>query len=123
MLRTLHKISYEEFLTELLKAREQMTSKDFDVKLLLELGASLQKIFQEKIMILTSDDLEPELACRWQPLQTEIYRAFRLLTTDMMFLRSSVQSSTTKTRLVTVIQRLEQIIAYCQTMLTLDLSA
>ena len=120
MLRSLHKISYQEFLTELLKTRDQITAKDLDTKPPLELGADLQKIFQEKIMNLNSDDLEPELVSRWQSLQTEIYRSFRLLTTDLMFLRSSVQSTTAQARLVKVTERLDQIIAYCQVILTLE---
>lgn len=120
MLRNLHKISYEEFLGVLIEDRDQLKSMDSSLKMDKNLLASCKKIFKEKIITLTGDELDPMIASRWQSLQTEISRTFRLLTTDMMFLSSSIQSSTAQARIAKVTEHIDKLIVYCQMILKLD---
>jgi len=120
MLRNLQKISYEEFLDVLQEGRDQLKSTDSSMIVGKKLLTTLTKIFQEKIITLTSDELDLVIASRWQSLQTEISRTFRLLTTDMMFLSSSIQSTTAQARLAKVTEHLDKLIVYCQMILKLD---
>jgi hypothetical protein len=77
----------------------------------------VQQIFQQQVMILTDDELDPAIAQRWQSIQIEIHRSLRLLEMDMMFLHSSKQAATVEARLNTLRDRIQKIIGYCQVML------
>ena len=117
MLPKSHLSAYQEFLTVLLTLRDQATTEPPDAAYLQETFARVEQIFQSQIMSLPDDSLDPEIASRWQSVQTEIYRALRLLKTDIMFLRSSKQAATAEQRLAAVGDRLEKIIGYCQVIL------
>ncbi|NES83017.1 MAG: heterocyst frequency control protein PatD [Moorea sp. SIO2B7] len=118
MLPKLHSQAYQEFLSELLKLQNQASAVNLDFVSLDDSFQILQKIFQGKIISLTDDQLEPTISSKWKSIQTEIYRAFRLLQTDMMFLRSSRQAATMKKRLVSLDARLETLIGYCRLLLS-----
>ena len=116
MLPTSHLSAYQEFLTVLLTLRDQATAEHPEAAALQETFERVQPIFSQ-IMSLPDDLLDSEIASRWQSVQTEIYRALRLLKTDIMFLRSSRQAATAEQRLAAVGDRLEKIIGYCQVIL------
>ena len=117
MLPKSHLYAYQEFLTVLLTLRDQATAEPPETDGLQETFERVQQIFQSQIMSLPDDSLNSEIASRWQSVQTEIYRALRLLKTDIMFLRSSRQAATAEQRLAAVGDRLEKIIGYCQVIL------
>lgn len=116
MLPQSHIQAYQEFLTVLLTLRDHVTAEPPNAAALQETLARAQQIFQQ-IMNLPDESLAPEVAARWQSVQTEVYRALRLLNTDILFLRSSKGAATSERRLTAVGDRLEQIIGYCQVIL------
>ncbi|NJK47468.1 heterocyst frequency control protein PatD [Candidatus Gracilibacteria bacterium] len=120
MLPTSHQNSYQKFLDTLLALREEVELPNFRVTAISEKLQKVQQVFQEEVMLLESDDLPSDLAFRFTSVQTEIHRALRLLGTDMLFLRSSKQVTTSQQRLSVVRDRVNQIVGYCQVILTFE---
>jgi uncharacterized protein YukE len=120
MLPTSHQKSYQKFLEVLLALREEIDAPNSRVTALSEKLQEVKQVFQDEVMPLESDELQGDLAFRFASVQTEIHRALRLLGTDMMFLRSSKQVATSGQRLSAVRDRVNQIISYCQGMLTFE---
>ena len=117
MLPKSHSQAYQEFLTVLLTLRDRATAEPPNVAALQTDFERVQQIFQGQIMSLDSNEIDPTILPKWQPVQTEIYRALRLLGTDIIFLRSSRRAVTSEQRLTAVRDRLEKVIGYCQAML------
>ncbi|MCU0532955.1 MAG: heterocyst frequency control protein PatD [Hydrococcus sp. Prado102] len=120
MLPTSHQISYQKFLEALLTLQEEIDSPNSRVTALSEKLQQVKQVFQKEVMPLESDELQGDLAFRFASVQTEIHRALRLLGTDILFLRSSKQVATSQQRLSVVRDRVNQIIGYCQVMLTFE---
>jgi len=118
MLPTSHQLIYQKFLDVFLALREEINSSNFRITTAREKLQQAQEIFQQEILLLPCDELDPSVAARLTPLQTEIHRALRLLGTDLLFLNSSKQATTSQQRLMTVRDRTEKIIGYCQAILT-----
>ena len=118
MLPNLHRQAYQKLLTALQQMQQETTASNLDLAALQTSFSSLQQIFQQQILTLTTENIPPTLTSRWQSLQTEINRALRLLQTDIMFLRSSRQTTTYQQRLISIDKRLEQMIGYCQILLS-----
>lgn len=55
------------------------------------------------------------IAPRWQAIQRELIREFRLLATDVIFLASSRQPATKEARLKGIDDRLDKLVNFCQT--------
>lgn len=117
MLPESHRQAYQEFLRTLLDLQNLSTASNTDAASIQQNFQNVQQIFQKQVAILTSDEVDPAIASRWQSIQTEIYRAIRLLDTDILFLRSSRQAATTEARLKTVSDRTQKLIGYCQALL------
>ena len=130
MLSKPHNQAYQEFSTLLQKLQDDFVSmketssvqdkSDFDLNnteisivSIKEQFQRLQTFFQQQIVPLTSQELDETIAIRWQSLQTEVHREFRLLNTDMLFLASSKQAKTKSQRLQSLCDRLDKIIGYC----------
>lgn len=118
MLPTIHNQAYQLWLDSLIRLREQLLESPLDCNTLLLQFQQVQQIFQEQIMVLTNNELEPAIASSWQSLQTESHRALRLLRTDLLFLRSSRSSDTIQLKLATIRDRLDQLISYCTAVLS-----
>jgi urease accessory protein UreF len=73
--------------------------------------------FKQNVAQLSSQDLAPAIASRWQAVQTEILREFKLLSTDILFLATSRQQATQRKKLKSINDRLTKLISYCQIML------
>ena len=110
MLPSIHYQAYEKLLIELEKLQSGDLPGNFPL---------VQQVFLSDLVNLTGEDLNPEVIAKWQSLHTEIYRAFKLLETEMMFLRSSRQSQTIAARLTTIQGRIEKLIAYINAILEL----
>ena len=117
MLPESHRQPYQEFLRTLVELQELATASQLDLALLQQNWQLVQVIFQQQIIILTSDGLDAGISSRWQSLQTEIHRSLRLLEMDIIFLRSSRQAVTVRGRLKSAGDRLDQLIGYCQVLL------
>ena len=120
MLSESHNRAYQEFFILLKKfqnscsnldQKPQNTTIGKDFK-------QLQASFQQHILPLTDIELDKAIALRWQSVQTEIKREFRLLSTDILFLNTSRQTSTRDAKLQSVNQRIAKLINYCQIMLS-----
>jgi CII-binding regulator of phage lambda lysogenization HflD len=118
MLPTSHQKSYQKFLDTLLALQQEIDAPNSRVAALSEKLQEVQRVFQTEVMPLESDELQGEIASRFISVQTEIHRALRLLGTDILFLRSSKQVATSQQRLSVVRDRINQIISYCQVILT-----
>ena len=80
----------------------------------------LQGWFAENINTLNSQDLEPDICSRWQSVQTEIKRDFKLLSTNILFLASARQNATKNQKLQNVKNHTTKLINYCQIMIRKD---
>ncbi|MDJ0531617.1 MAG: heterocyst frequency control protein PatD [Xenococcaceae cyanobacterium MO_207.B15] len=118
MLSLLHKKAYQEFLTWLNRWQNLLANHD-KVQEMTQQFPDLQQWFQQEIMTLTDEELDTTVVSLWRSLHTEIQREFRLLSTDMLFLASSRQASTTESRLKLIGDRITRLIAYCQKILSL----
>jgi hypothetical protein len=120
MLSTSHSRAYQDFITLLKKFRNIYTNNDLNINTFLvqkELR-NLQEYFEQQIIPLDSEKLDSAIASRWQSVQTEIKREFKLLTTDVLFLNSARQPATRARRLKSICDRTIKLINYCQIMLS-----
>ena len=119
MLSSSHNRAYQDFLTLLTEfknfvddwedsARQLKISSEF---------TSLEKWFQENIVKIDSSDIELGIVARWQSVQTEIKREFKLLATDILFFASARQNATKNKRRKGISDRLTKLIDYCQILL------
>ena len=117
----IHKKAYQDFSIALndFKGHFQHRDRTVDNGEITATWTNLKQMFQERIIPLTDEELEGEVANRWISLQTEIQREFRLLNTDWLFWISARQQSTKQAREQAVAERLSKLISYCQLMLTL----
>ena len=77
----------------------------------------LSQWFQAHVVSLSDRQIELAHASRWQSVQTEILREFKLLSTDMLFLASARQDFTQQKRIKSIKNRLSKLTDYCQIML------
>ena len=121
MLSMSHSQAYQEFLTLLEKLQENfsLVNNEIDIKPVQQEFQAVKIFFQQHIMGLATPPLDEAIATRWQSLQTELYREFRLLGTDVLFLASSRQAATRAQRLQSVGDRLERIKGYCNAIIDL----
>lgn len=76
-----------------------------------------QQVFQTQIMPLELEKLDPTIAAKLQSIQTEISKQFRLLATDVVFLKAARQSSTAVQRQGQIRDRLSMLQQYCEVVL------
>ncbi|AFZ37090.1 hypothetical protein Sta7437_3592 [Stanieria cyanosphaera PCC 7437] len=118
MLPASHSQAYQEFLVLLQKFQIYFDNLNIEVDTL-DLNqkfSTLQKVFSQRILALTQEDLNDSLR-QVKSLYTEIYREFKLLTTDLLFLRTSRQTVTKQERLTSIRDRLTKLIAYIEAIL------
>ena len=121
MLSMSHSQAYQEFLTSLEKLNDDfsLVNDETDVKSVQKQFQTIKIFFQQQIASLAAQELDKAVAIRWQSLQTELYREFRILDTDILFLASSRQAETRAQRLQSVGARLERIRRYCSAIVDL----
>ena len=120
MLSMLHKKAYQEFMTLLNQWQKICTVSEPTVEPTSEMTKQfpkLQQCFKQEITTLTDEELNMKVISSWRSLHTEIQREFRLLSTDMLFLASSRQTSTRDKRLKIICDRNTKLIVYCQKIL------
>ena len=119
MLPLLHFQQYQAFQQALEQLLQMIPVADGQEAELREGYQNVQQLFQHQIATLSAEDFAPEHAPRWQSLQTEIYKQMRLLETDMMLLQASRRSTTSQRRVLSVRDRLNTLIQYCEALLQL----
>jgi hypothetical protein len=119
MLPVSHNRAYQDFLTLLTKFRQRLSEpgQEFNQSTLKQEFQELSIWFKQNIAQLNNQDLTPAIAPRWQAVQTEILREFKLLSTDLLFIAASRQQTTQLKRLKSINERLTKLISYCQIML------
>lgn len=123
MLPASHSQAYQEFLVLIQKFQICFDHLDTEVEPLTinQQFLVLQEFFNQRILTLTQEDLDNSLR-QVKPLYTEICREFKLLTTDLLFLRASRQKATKEERLTSIRDRLTKLIVYIEAVLTKSLT-
>ena len=119
MLPASHYRAYQDFLTLLTEFTRiiAVEKQELDLTSLKTEFEQLSQWFQGHIVSLSDRQIAPAHVSRWQSVQTEILREFKLLSTDMLFLASARQDSTQQKRIKSIKYRLSKLINYCQIML------
>ncbi len=119
MLPLQHCQRYEDFQQALEQLHEAVGVLDGEKVTLRERFQAVQKLFERQIATLSADEIAPDVAPRWQSVQTEIYKQMRLLQTDIMLLQASRSSATSQSRVSHVRDRLNTLMQYCQVLIQL----
>ncbi|GAB4230869.1 MAG: hypothetical protein Kow0049_12910 [Stanieria sp.] len=119
MLPASHSQAYQEFLVLIQKFQICFDNLDTEVEPLTinQQFPVLQEFFNQRILTLTQEDLDNSLT-QVKSLYTEICREFKLLTTDLLFLRASRQTATKEERLTSIRDRITKLIAYIEAILS-----
>ncbi len=119
MLSASHNRAYQDFLALLTDLKKSVDNSAIlsSRTLVSSEFPSLQQWFERNIVPLNTKDLEPSIVARWQSIQTEIAREFKLLSTDTSFLASARHNGTQIKRLKSISDRLTKLIGYCQILL------
>jgi hypothetical protein len=119
MLSTSHTEAYQDFMTLLTEFKNFLLNSTAKVEKIQikQMFQNLQSFFNQNIICLNSQNLEPELIPRWVSVQTEIKREFKLLSTDILFLATARQNATLDQRKQSISDRTTKLIDYCQIML------
>ena len=118
MLPASHNRAYQKFLSLLKKFNEFLVNETQVERS--KIGHEFQDLarwFEQNIASLDRQNLDTAIAPRWQSVQTEIKREFKLLSTDILFLSSARQNATQTKRLESIGDRLINLVGYCQIML------
>lgn len=117
MLSKSHQTILKQWVDLLSEFRSQCDN-DINIKLSTSLTwQKLQIIFQDQILPLTSDLIDPSFHLSWQTFKTESHRCWRLLKTDILFLNSSKSPETKQKRLSQLKNRLDLLIIYGEKLL------
>jgi uncharacterized coiled-coil DUF342 family protein len=116
MLPTSHSQAYHNLLNKILTLQSLLNQLPLNPDQIEESLQQLEQVFQEQVIALTPEELELGIVSRWQSVQTEIHRTFRLLRTDVLLWRAGKQATTKTQRLKVIGNRLEQLIDYCRIM-------
>lgn len=119
MLTSHHRQVYENFLQSLQILRDHLEQPEMPKISLQNDFATVQQIFEQDVLALTATELDAQTAPRWQSIQTEIYRAMRLLQTERIRWQVARQEETAQTRQEEARDRVEQLIGYCEAILEL----
>ena len=119
MLPASHYRAYQDFLTLLTEFTQVIVieKQKLNLALLKTEFEQLSRWFQAHIVSLGDRQIDPVHISRWQSVQTEILREFKLLSTDMLFLASARQDSTQQKRIKSIKNRLSKLTDYCKIML------
>ncbi|NJL00139.1 MAG: heterocyst frequency control protein PatD [Spirulinaceae cyanobacterium SM2_1_0] len=119
MLSSQHCARYQQFLVSLQVLQQTISNENAAKSTLNENFRQAKQVYQSEIVPLNSEGLEGAIASRWQSIQTELNRTFRLLQTDISFLQMARQSTTTQQRRASCQQQLTRLIAGCEAAIAL----
>jgi len=119
MLPASHNRAYQDFLALLTDFQKMVdhSAASNSKTLISSKFQSLHQWFERNIIQLDARELEPKIVPRWQSVQTEIAREFKLLTTDTLFLASARHNDTQMKRLKSISDRTTKLMGYCQILL------
>ena len=116
MLSSSHNRAYQDFSTLLTEFRSFLVAEGEKASLerVKQEWEQLKLCFEQQIASIDVGEISEEIALRWQSVQTEIRREFKLLSTDILFLSSARQITTQNKRVKSIGDRLTKLIGYCQ---------
>ena len=116
MLSSSHNRAYQDFSTLLTEFRSFLVAEGEKASLerVKQEWEQLKLCFEQQIASIDAGEISEEIASRWQSVQTEIRREFKLLSTDILFLSSARQITTQNKRVKSIGDRLTKLIGYCQ---------
>lgn len=118
MLSPSYNRAYQDFLTLLTEFKSLLINEaQIEPMTIQQKFKELQEWFGQNIVDLDREVLDTAIAPRWQSVQTEIKREFKLLSTDILFFSSARQNATQAKRLQSIGDRISKLIGYCQIML------
>lgn len=119
MLPASHDRAYQDLLTLLTELQSRLLDRESQIEQpqLKQQFQNLANWFEPNIARLDSENVDRAIASRWQSVQTEIRREFKLLSTDILFFSSARHNSTQTKRLKSIGDRLAKLIGYCQILL------
>ena len=119
MLSATHDRAYQDFLTLLTRFSQLMSAQQQKIDLIgvAQQFEELAIYFETHILPLDCTGIASEFCSRWQSIQREILREYKLLSIDKIFLSSARQQTTQNARIKNISDRLTKLIGYCQIML------
>lgn len=117
MLPNFHSLRYQEFVEVLTRLQQSLVAPQLDAKQVRETFLAAQQFFQQQILPLDTNDLEPSLQPKVRSLQTEMSKQLQLVGMDLMYLQAARQQKTAIARIQQISNRLRTIISYCNTLL------
>lgn len=120
MLPNFHQQRYQEFKQILEQLQQTAASSQLDAPRLRQRFLLVQQFFQQQIMSLDADDLDPALESRVRSYQTEMSKQLRLLGIDVIFLQAARQPGTVQERQLVLCDRIVSLQRYCDAVLQLN---
>ena len=117
MLSNTDRQRYQDFKQALEELQLRVLQANPDRVALQEASGRVQQLFQERIASLSAEQIDPQIASRWQSIQTETHKQMRLLLMDVKFLQASRQATTSQQRIGQIGDRLQTLINYCNLLL------
>lgn len=117
MLPVSHNRAYQDFKDLLIELKRTLDEEETELEQVNRQFQDIARWYEQNIVPLQDEALDKTVASRWQSVQTEIKREFKLLSTDILFLASARHNSTQSKRLQSIGDRIDKLIGYCQIML------
>jgi len=115
-----HRYAYEELQTQLGSLRDCLNLVPANLDSLRQRGQEIQYYFQSEILSLSLSELDSLQVPLVRSLYTEIHRSFRLLQTDLLFLKTAQTPVLQSQKRQAVGDRLQTLQGYCQMLLNAD---
>ncbi|MCC0175585.1 heterocyst frequency control protein PatD [Waterburya agarophytonicola K14] len=119
MLPGSHNRAYQDFLTLLTVFNQKAIdlATDSAAYIIQQEFPDLQQWFEENIVGLDCQEINPAIIPRWESIQREIKREFKLLATDILFLAAARRDDTKSKKLKNISSHTTKLIGYCQGLL------
>ncbi|MDX2231225.1 MAG: heterocyst frequency control protein PatD [Leptolyngbyaceae cyanobacterium bins.349] len=117
MLPSSHSQVYREFKLDLEELKDTLSQDTVDRSHLKSSVAKLQDFFQNQILTLDGNGLDPTLEHQVQSFQVEIDKQLKLLGMDGLFLQAAKQAATATQRINQASDRLTLLLRYCDLLL------
>lgn len=119
MLPNFYRQYYQEFQQALRLVQQTATATQVDAPQLQQNFRTAQQLFQQQILSLNLSDLAADEP-RVRSYQTEINKQLRLLEIDITFLQAARQPGTATSRQTQILQRVQNLLGYCDGILKLN---
>jgi hypothetical protein len=108
---------YQEFQQKLQQLKQLATQTQPDQAALRQVFLETQRFFQVQMIGVDGSELTTAAQSQVHTYQTEINKQLRLLGQDVMFLQAARQSNTVQQRQAQILDRIETLLRYCDTLL------